>query len=280
MPETAIAAAMKRAGYNGDYGAAYVEVAEVVAQAGTLDAAAEILEARVRGNPIKRLQVLRLLVEFVARDQRGDELKGAGHRGHAGKADAPFPAALHQTRGAGFVPTAAKASMGVPVPSRTNDGGEAESSLPATASERVPTPPSQNASSGADAHVPQGLKAPSPEGATERDGRGFVPTAGKAVHPVPRPVAASYVSAMKANASTIARTVFDSFKVRDGRPIGDVTFGELGALLSENTREAAVVRQIMKHVSYADPSTKVRDVVKQADLERMIQRAAEVADAA
>ncbi len=80
-------------------------------------------------------------------------------------------------------------------------------------------------------------------------------------------------------AQSLATTVFDSFKVRDGRGIGEVRFGELKRMMTTNAREAAVIRQILDHGD-APHDARVCDVVKQADLERMIQRAAEIVDAA
>jgi hypothetical protein len=96
----------------------------------------------------------------------------------------------------------------------------------------------------------------------------------------PKPPAASYVAAAKTAAKAVALTVLDSFRVRDGRAIGDVTFGELESLRGANAREASVIRQIQRHAANVTADAKVRDIIKASDLERMIQRGAEVADAA
>jgi hypothetical protein len=79
-------------------------------------------------------------------------------------------------------------------------------------------------------------------------------------------------------AKVLAVSVLDTFKVRDGRSIGDVRYGELDRLRSSNVHEAAVIKLIQKHAQ-ADSNMRVRDVVKPDDLQRMIQKAAEVADA-
>jgi hypothetical protein len=79
--------------------------------------------------------------------------------------------------------------------------------------------------------------------------------------------------------NVIAITVFDSFKVRDGRSIGQVSFGELERLRYSNAHEAAVVRQILNHVTSADHAAKIKDLIKARDLQRFIQRASEIADA-
>lgn len=80
-------------------------------------------------------------------------------------------------------------------------------------------------------------------------------------------------------AHAVAASVFDSFKVRDGRGIGEVRFGELKRMMTTNAREAAVIRQIIEHGD-APHDARVCDMVKQDALERMIQRAAEIVDAA
>jgi len=79
-------------------------------------------------------------------------------------------------------------------------------------------------------------------------------------------------------AARLALTILDTFRVRDGRPIGDVRYGELDRLRGLNAMEAAVIRQIQDHAK-APHDARVRDVVKATDLNRMIQKAAEIADA-
>lgn len=48
----------------------------------------------------------------------------------------------------------------------------------------------------------------------------------------------------------ISITVLDSFKIRDGRAIGDIRVGELDDLHSHNVREAALLRLIQKHTCW------------------------------
>lgn len=90
---------------------------------------------------------------------------------------------------------------------------------------------------------------------------------------------ATDLAAAKAARKAIALTVLDSFKVRDGRSIGDVPVADLEKLRNLNAQEASVIRQIQRHVANAPHDALVRDIIKASDLERMIQRAAEVADA-
>lgn len=86
-------------------------------------------------------------------------------------------------------------------------------------------------------------------------------------------------AASAAVARTISITVMESYRVRDGRAIGDVRYGELARLKAANAAEAAVVDQIIQHGKCEDHSMRVRDFVKVADLQRFIQRAAEMTDA-
>jgi hypothetical protein len=97
------------------------------------------------------------------------------------------------------------------------------------------------------------------------------------VRPVREPSHAERVAA-----ATVANrivTVLDSFRVRDGRSIGDVRIGELEGLRAANAMEASLLRQIQRH-AVADHDARVRDVIKPDDLQIMIQKASEVADAA
>ncbi len=88
---------------------------------------------------------------------------------------------------------------------------------------------------------------------------------------------AARINAVIGNAKAI--TSLDSFKVRDGRAIGDLSWGELERLETTNQREAWVIRQLRKHAQVSDHSTLVRAVVTAEMLDRMIQKAAELSDA-
>lgn len=153
-----------------------------------------------------------------------------------------------QQRGAG------KADPAVPAAPRTNDAAKGLAGVAEKAARTVP--------------------AASPE----RNGAGHASLADKAGPSTPRPVSPAYIAAAKAGAEKIARTVLDSFKVRDGRSIGDVLVGELESLRAANAMEASVLRQIQR-LGYADTRMPVRAIVDPDTLARMIQRAAEVADA-
>jgi hypothetical protein len=120
------------------------------------------------------------------------------------------------------------------------------------------------------------LTAPNPS-SPKRNEAGLSSIAAKATGAVPRPVSSLYIAAAKKGAKAIALTVLDSFKVRDGRALGDLRFGELETLRMDNAQEAAIIRQIQRHAANVSPDTKVRDVINAETLERMIQRGAEVA---
>lgn len=79
---------------------------------------------------------------------------------------------------------------------------------------------------------------------------------------------------------TIAITVLDTMRIRDGRSIGDVRFGELERLSSVNAIEAFVMRQIKNKFANAPDDARVRDLIKPDELNEMRQRAAEMSDAA
>lgn len=98
-----------------------------------------------------------------------------------------------------------------------------------------------------------------------------------------RPQSASDIKAAGHFAHQIARTVLDSFRVRDGRSIGDITVGEVERLRASNAREAAVLRQIQRHIGnlgQLDQSTQLRELLNHEVVERFVQRAAEWDDAA
>lgn len=75
-------------------------------------------------------------------------------------------------------------------------------------------------------------------------------------------------------AQKIALTVFETFKVRDGRGIGFVRWGELASLREADEVSACVIRNLMMH-TIAEHDALVRDVVKATDLVSMIDRAKE-----
>lgn len=77
----------------------------------------------------------------------------------------------------------------------------------------------------------------------------------------------------------VRTTILDTHRIRDGRAIGDVRYGEIETLRTANAMEASLFRQIQKKIGYADHDAKLRDLVSADELNAMKQRAAEVSDA-
>lgn len=97
-------------------------------------------------------------------------------------------------------------------------------------------------------------------------------TSSPSARPAAREPSAGYKAAAVAGAKELAATLLDVFKVRDGRAIGDVRFGELDTLRVANDIEARVIYQIQHHANAAHDA-KVRDVVKDVDFRRFVENA-------
>jgi hypothetical protein len=85
--------------------------------------------------------------------------------------------------------------------------------------------------------------------------------------------------AMTAVQHVAAKTLLDTFKVRDGRPVGDVLFKELDGMRAANAREASVLRAIQLHTANAESTDRVRDIVSPAHLEAIVAAATEESQA-
>lgn len=88
------------------------------------------------------------------------------------------------------------------------------------------------------------------------------------------------LSAIASVQPTMARSILDTFKLRDGRVLGDVQWCELPLIAAENDRESRVLRAIHGYARNVDPSARVRDVVKPAFVENAIKTAEVVHDVA
>jgi hypothetical protein len=209
------------------------------------------------------------------------EMEGAGRIVDAERATILLPDAFRRDDdGEGHCRIADEAMQDVPFPPSPPSGGEGHQRLADQAICHVPPPAAPDAArQGQSERAEKATKQAPSAGGVPRDGAGHHFAADKAMTHVPRPIPPAYLAAARKEAKAIARTVLDSFKVRDGRAIGDLAFHEIEALRAANVREASVFRQIQKHVANADPWARVRDLIKAEDLERMIQRAAEVSDA-
>lgn len=79
---------------------------------------------------------------------------------------------------------------------------------------------------------------------------------------------------------TMARSILDTFKLRDGRALGDVQWSELLHIAAANDRESRVLRAVYGYAHNVDPSSRVRDVVRPAFVEDAIKSAEAAHDAA
>lgn len=125
--------------------------------------------------------------------------------------------------------------------------------------------------------------SPAPSGATRGAAGPLAPAiqnkdAGRAISIWQDALSERYRRAASSVAKVVALTVLDTYKIRDGRAIGDVRYGELESLRSSNVMEAAIIRQIQKYAQAAHDA-KVRDIITADDLNRFKQKAAEIADA-
>ncbi|MFP1634113.1 hypothetical protein ACLB6G_20480 [Zhengella sp. ZM62] len=168
-----------------------------------------------------------------------------------------------------------KAADELPTPRAPNDSDKGHS--PGADKARRKTPASLSPNDDAEGHAPDADKATRllPTASSTNGSEGHTSFADKAT--VHIPTASGRAAVMRA-ATNIARSVLDSFKLRDGRAIGSIAFCELEGLRFENAREAAVIRQIQRHYANAPGDALVRDLIKEDDLNRFIQKAAEVAE--
>lgn len=104
----------------------------------------------------------------------------------------------------------------------------------------------------------------------------FGPGTGR--RPVREPSAAQRAAAGSV-AKSMAITVLDTLKI-DGRAIGDWTVAEARAAGRTKTREGYILIEVARVVANAPGHTLVRDIAKPGEVQRIMQRAAEVADAA
>lgn len=131
--------------------------------------------------------------------------------------------------------------------------------------EEVWTPAMKDAGWGTQANTSGGTTAE-----VSQDRSGFVPPA--RTQPANNGPSASVMAGMRAAAQGAAEAIFDTFKTRDGRFIGDVRYGELERLASQDQIEGAVFEAIRKR-GVAAHDTKVRHLIKPAMLETIIRNA-------
>jgi len=160
-----------------------------------------------------------------------------------------------------------------------NGGEEGRSAYADRANGGLPSSPSPERSAGR-ATISDKVMPVVPVAALPRDRAGPLIAAEKATLTVPRPVSPAYITAAKEGAKVLAITVLDSFKVRDGRPIGDVPWSSLDHLISAGGREVAVLKLVRNRGVPTDRNMPIRLLVGVQEMERIVQKAAEMVDAA
>jgi hypothetical protein len=168
---------------------------------------------------------------------------------------------------------------------QTNEREEGQRNVAEKANASVPSSRSPVAGEGAESLLSKDQMRSAPSSAQDRARTGqtsFAVTATGSMPPAREPSRSQLDGIIAARKSAAIRvlTVFDSYKVRDGRSIGEVTFGEVGAMRAANMREAFLFGLIRNHVGYAETSASIRDLVNAETLERFVQKAAEMSDAA
>lgn len=74
----------------------------------------------------------------------------------------------------------------------------------------------------------------------------------------------------------LAKTVLDTFKVPDGRPIGKVMFFELPGLRRRSLRDAYIYEALMQFVANPSSNARIEDAVKPVQFEHIMQEAERV----
>lgn len=291
MAETALAFALKKAGVNTDAALArQIAVAELrKAERNPQGALAAFIEelkdagglmAQVVSEASLRRDALTYL-ERVAADMRGEGLKvpaKAGDGVRQSHEDRPIIGPVENSEGEGSVKPVVIHEIGGPSPSDTvpsKDGG----GVHGVTENHVRSGSPENREGEAVLGKVDCLKAHGPSSSHQvRNGAVQEIDEGRKVfgRVVPIPNKPRGLDVMKGQAKF--NSAYDSYLTRDGIPIGDVVFSTIHRIESANAREAALLRLIREHVSpIGDPNARVRDLIKLEDLQRMIQKAAEIA---
>lgn len=294
MAQTAFADAFKKAGANPNGELLYAVAAEQLrkVESDPTRAMRTFLE-ELKDAPALALELIpeatirncaRAYLERVARDMRGKGLSVPSKEGDG------VPR-LFESRGSGG-PVDEKAGEGgaqtkvdrqlargapSPVPSSAGEGAQtgfdnqsADRPSPAeTQAEGAPT-------SGVDAVI--NLARPSAPIPEKAEGGSIGPM--RASEHMARPSASpkrglAEVIAMRA---VVKPSVFESIKLRDGRSIGELRWSEIDRFIGANKREAALLKLVRDWAVPADPNARVSEIVSSAELERMVQKAAEITD--
>lgn len=203
------------------------------------------------GTPDRAVALFEMSALMIA--GAGDTIGAAGHSTYANPAMDQIPAAP-MSDGPGQLGSASKANPPLPEPSAIHSDAVGHANHAAKAIAVLPT-------------------------AATETGRGHMFHADKANLPVPRPVSPLHLAAMGKVRQHAARTVLDSFRVRDGRAIGDVPWSSLDRLIADGGHEIALLRLLRDRGIPPNRNTPIRDLVSVREMEQLVQRAAEVSGA-
>ena len=203
-------------------------------------------------------------LQRVARDMRGDGLMVSA------KAD-----------GGGQISRAVNGQMDATPSANSRDERDGEAKPPVRASAITKFPPQQlddgavHPVAASDGHPPGNSPSSSLSGAEAK-----LPMRASAKIALPSPGHPKRGLAELKVIRAAEPSIFDTQLLRDGTPLGDLRYSQLGRYIASNTREAALLRLVRDHGVPADPNARIRDIVNRETMQRFLQQAAEVADAA
>ena len=128
--------------------------------------------------------------------------------------------------------------------------------------------------------LPGQLQADTHRGFAQKSGgqKSREPQSIDASAPIPKPRSPEASFAAVNMGRVIGLSVMDTWKLSDGTPIGDVKSGQIPRLKSRSLRDAALLGMIENYAVASDPFTAVRDAVPIQEIQKMIQKTAEVSD--
>ena len=144
---------------------------------------------------------------------------------------------------------------------------KAVSLLPAASSQNEPEAGQTTASNADQMELPA-------SGSPNREGEGHqrIARQGQLSVAIPsRPLSPAQRSANIRVAAAVSMTVLDTFKVRDGRAIGDVRWSEISSLITKDEHSASVLRAVHREGVPADPNARIREVISAGSLDRIMR---------
>jgi hypothetical protein len=287
MPDTAIASAYKRAGGNTGITKLYMVATDLLRRGGKNPIIVHDSLCEAVDRDIVLLKAL-LAEEFNIGD--GDLRDGVLRYARKRAADMTYRAPAKavepkQTDGGDQIDVEARrccvASPSTPLP------GEGQYVHDAQGSPTSPGQPHARSEGHSKSDAQAGVADASRSSSENRDDGGHhVDGAQRQIAAVARepdrvvPMARRGLAEMQAAKEAAGPSIFDTIRVRDGRNIGDVTYAGLDRLIAQDSREVALLKMIREVGIPPDPNTRVRDYVSIEQLQRMLQKAAEVSDAA